>query len=963
MPLSSQNRDWLPSDGNIHENSSVASLPVPVLKRDLVFRIALLVPKPYSFSMQNTTSRLLMLIVNAGVIVGSLTTTAAGDYLKDIKPVLKARCFACHGALRQEAGLRLDSGQLMRTGGDSGPAVVSGSSESSLLTHRITATDADQRMPPQGEPLKPEQIDAIRDWIQQGAVTPPDEQPEADPRRHWAFLPPVRPEIPETSQPRHPIDALIEQELTRQGLTAAPVADKTTLLKRAYIDLVGLPPGRDEQHQFLQDSSATAWPELIDRLLASPQYGERWARHWMDVWRYSDWYGRRSVLDVMNSYPTIWRWRDWIVRSLNQDKGYDQMVVEMLAGDEIAPDDQETVAATGFIVRNWFKWNRDTWMRDQVEHTGKAFLGLWFQCSLCHDHKYDPISQHEYFQLRAIFEPLELRHDRVPGEPDPGPHKAYVYGASYGPISSGMVRVFDHQPDAETRIYRGGDQRNIDSEIPAVAVNIPEFFDRTTFSVKPLELPVTSWYPGLRAYVQAEETATRQKAVDDAQAELQTALAATAGPLSEATRTAAEAKLAAATSELESWKSRTSAETARYITNSPDYDQLAASAAASERRSALLTAVRDVAAAELAAATAEALPAENTDRAAKIQKAEQQRAAALKIEIAARDALSKTDSTYSPLSPIYSRKSTGRRTALASWITDRNNPLAARVAVNHIWNWHFGRPLVDTTSNFGRNGRLPSHPELLDWLAVEFMEHGWSQKHLHRLIMTSDTWRRSSSIGSSADHPELKLSAERDPENRFLWRGHVQRMEAESVRDAILAVSGQLDLTQGGPELEQSAGLTSRRRSLYFSHHGETRMEFLELFDAPSTLDCYRRTTSVLPQQALALSNSELTREQSRLLAAKLRTELSGSGSSATSDRDHSDRSFVTAAFEQILSRSPSSEESTAALAFMERQRKLYETSGDIQKSEQSEIEPSHQRSYESLVHALLNHNDFLTVR
>src|SRR5262249_30553716 len=247
---------------------------------------------------------------------------------------------------------------------------------------------------------------------------------EEAPRNHGPLRVRVRPALPAFADPawgRNPVDVFLAAGHARHGLTASPPADKPHLLRRVYLDLIGLPPTREELHVFLADDSPDAYERVVDRLLASPQYGERWARHWMDVWRYSDWYGRRSVPDVMNSYARIFRWRDWIVRSLNEDKGYDRMVTEMLAADEVCPDDDANVVATGFLVRNWFKWNYHQWMKDNVEHTAKAFLGLTLNCCHCHDHKYDPITNEEYFRFRAFFEPLELRHERVPGEPDPRP--------------------------------------------------------------------------------------------------------------------------------------------------------------------------------------------------------------------------------------------------------------------------------------------------------------------------------------------------------------------------------------------------------------------------------------------------------------------------------------------------------------------------------------------------------------
>ena len=332
------------------------------------------------------------------------------DYLRQIKPILAARWFACHGALKQESGLRLDTGALIRKGGDSGSVVVAGNAKNSSLLQRVSATDESERMPTLGKPLTPEQIDLIKRWIEQGATSPADEQPEEDPQKHWAFQKPVRPAVPKINNSAwvdNPVDAFIAAEHERRNLKPNSPAAKHVLLRRLSLDLIGLPPTRKEYHAFLADDSPKAYEKLVNRLLNSPQYGERWGRHWMDVWRYSDWYGRRTVNDVRNSYPHIWRWRDWIINSLNEDKGYDRMIMEMLAADEIAPEDDDVIVATGFIVRNWFSLNYDQWMKDLVEHTGKAFLGIRMNCAHCHDHKYDPISQKEYFRFLAIFNNTE----------------------------------------------------------------------------------------------------------------------------------------------------------------------------------------------------------------------------------------------------------------------------------------------------------------------------------------------------------------------------------------------------------------------------------------------------------------------------------------------------------------------------------------------------------------------------
>ena len=375
-------------------------------------------------------------------------------------------------------------------------------------------------------------------------------------------------------------------------------------------------------------------------------------------------------------------------------------------------------------------------------------------------------------------------------------------------------------------------------------------------------------------------------------------------------------------------------------------DPKPASEAASkaERQHALLVS-------ELAVVQAEAgLAAARKGKDAAKTAAEKQAADAKAKVAAARKALEAASATYTPLSPIYPKTSTGRRAALARWITSPDNPLTARVAVNHVWAGHFGRPLVETTNNFGRSGKPPSHPELLDWLAAHAAGSPWSLKHLHRLIVTSRAYRMSSRP-PGPDSPNAKA----DPDNVYLWRFPTNRVEAEVVRDSLLSVAGELDRTAGGPEIPQDQGLTSCRRSLYFAHHGEARMEFLDLFDAANPCDAYRRTTSVLPQQALALANSELALRLSRVLAGKLTTAAKA------------DAEFVTAAFEQVLGRAPRDAEATAAVTFLTRQRELFEASeAELKAAAKPPGGPSADpatRARENLVLALFNHTDFVTVR
>jgi Protein of unknown function (DUF1553)/Protein of unknown function (DUF1549)/Planctomycete cytochrome C len=897
-------------------------------------------------------------------LVGSLNAAepARIDYLRDVKPLLQSRCWSCHGALRQKANLRLDTAPLIRKGGKSGSALIAHNSSGSLLIDAVAGINGATRMPPktEGPALADKEIALLKAWIDQGGAAPQEAVPE-DPRKHWAFQPPIRPPLPAIHEPewaKNPIDAFLAAEYGKHGLHPVPLAARETLLRRVYLDLIGLPPTRDELHAFLADSSPDAYEKIVDRLLSSPRYGERWGRHWMDVWRYSDWFGRRAVPDVWNSAPQIWRWRDWIVQSLNADKGYDRMILEMLAADEIDPENDEAGVATGFLVRNWYALNPNQWMRDTVEHTGKAFLGLTFNCAHCHDHKYDPISQEEYFRFRAFFEPLGLRQDRWRGEADPGPFQKYDYSALRKIVPLGAVRVLDEKLDARTFMYRMGDERDRVAGREPVRPGAPAFLNGDRLRIEEVKLPTTAFYPGMKPWLQEAERERCRQAVASARQGLQACRAElaftraqrefleaqafdpkrpvpptwtdarqrTPARLLAAERGVrlAEAKLARAEAEERSFEARLNADQVTYGRVQGDKAKTAQQASQAERLFALRTAAERLVAAEQTA---------GPNAAAQV-------IAAKKAVETARAGVAATGESYTPLTPVYPAVSTGRRTALARWIASRDNPLTARVAVNHIWLRHFDRPLVETVSDFGRNGKKPSHPELLDYLAVELMESGWSMKKLHRLMVTSRAYRLQSSPG---DPHSVNLT--QDADNRWLWHFPVKRVEAEVVRDSVLYAAGELDLTLGGPVLEITQEDASRRRSLYYAVHPEEggHLRFLNAFDVPDPCDCYRRSSSVLPQQALALTNSQLLHEQSQALARKL------------SARHAEDDAFVTAAFEQMLTRGPTEREHALCRDFLRRQ-------ADLVRQAKAPDSPE-QRAREGLIRVLFNHADFVTVR
>ena len=824
-------------------------------------------------------------------------SAAPVDYAKDIRPVLRERCYACHGALQQKAKLRVDSGASLAAAG----AVVPGKPDASELIARVASADDDIRMPPEGHPLTKEQIALLRRWIEQGARVPADDAPEPDPRDHWSFGVVRRPAVPQTRnsklETRNEIDRFVAAEWEKRGLTPVGPADKRTLLRRVTIDLTGLPPTADEYAAFLADESPDAYEKVVDRLLASPRYGERWGRHFLDIWRYSDWWGLGA--ELRNSQKHIWHWRDWAVENLNADVGYDELVRQMLAADELYPTDLKKVRATGYLARPYFLFNRTSWLDEVVEHTGKGFLGLTFNCTKCHDHKYDPISQANYYQLRAVFEPYQVRTDLLADTLDAA--------------QSGIPRVFDCNLAAKTPFHVRGDERNPDPN-RAVEPGLPRFLLPGGLKVEPVRLPVTAAQPGRRPEVVA------------------------------AYRARAEAGLVAA---------RTTAATLDRAADG--HNELLAGPMR-------LAARRLVMQAELELEKvwkADAHPADPR--------------AALPGSVKARESNVETDESYHRPFPD---TSSGRRTALARWLTSRDNPLTARVAVNHVWARHMGSPLVPTVFDFGRKGKPPTHPELLDWLAAELMDPGktppprshaprgngpsdaprraegrgasgehshaergneyakpWGLKHLHRLIVTSSVYRLSS---SAKDAP---AAAAADPENRLLWRMNGQRMQAEVVRDGLLHLAGDLDPTAGGPPVPLAEQDASRRRSLYFFRSHNEHHKLLDLFDGPSVLDCYRRTESVVPQQALALWNSSLSLTAAEKIASRLPA---------------GDAAFVPAAFELVLGATPTADERAACDEALNELRAALK---DVPEADRTK------RARARLVQALLNHNDFVTVR
>ncbi|MCA9039813.1 MAG: DUF1553 domain-containing protein, partial [Planctomycetaceae bacterium] len=782
----------------------------------------------------------------------------------------------------------------------------------------------------------------IQTWINQGAETPTEEIP-GDPRDHWAFRTLVRPELPpvsNTTWTRNSIDNFIADQHEQIGLTPQAEAEPIVLLRRLYFDLIGVPPPAEEVLA-IQQSPESGWYERkVDELLEDPRYGERWARHWMDVWRYSDWSGFNGQL--RNSQKHIWHWRDWIIESLNADKPYDEMVRLMMAADELHPNDLDQLRATGYLARNWTIFNRTEWMDNVVEHVSKGFLGLTTNCAKCHEHKFDPISQQDYYAMRAFFEPYHVRLDIAPGQSDVN--------------IDAIPRVFDGMVDEPTYLLIRGDERNPDKS-KVIEPNVPELFRFSEFAIEPVDLPVESWQPERREWVIQAYVTQAQIKIDESAAKVKSLTEKSeandnqSGEESQLKLQVAHAALKLAEAELISLQCRAKALQAGWKAGNTETGILK-DATDKELARAAIQAEREV---KVARARKEIADAENNFYHAKEDKQQEAKSKLDKAHESLEKELKQlsepihnhyryallsgakwtptrfTVSTKDDAEVGFAPRSTGRRTMLAKWITDPQNPLTARVAVNHIWARHMGSPLHSSVFDFGLKSAPPVNPKLLDWLASELIDSGWSMKHIHRLIVMSATYRQSSSTRG------VEGNIEKDQDNLYWWHRQPIRLESEVVRDSVLAHAGKLDDTMGGPPVESEQQASSTRRSIYFFHSADSRDRFLANFNSADVGECYRRESSIQPQQALALNNSKLVLESASSIVAQLSTV------------DDEDTTFVQTAFAVLLGIEANDEEIKASLNALEAWK---------QEAGNSTLEA---RSH--FIWTLINHNDFVTLR
>ncbi len=751
--------------------------------------------------------------------------TALDYFESSVRPLFAARCESCHGAEKQKGALRLDSREGWAAGGSRGAAIVPGNPAESLLLHAVRRGDPDLQMPPD-EPLSAEEVAALERWIAEGAVDlreTPAKAPataKADPRTFWSFQP-VRavapPTVTQSDWVRTPVDNFILATLEQKGLTPAPRADARTLVRRAYVDLIGLPPTPEQVDAFVNDTAPDAWARLIDGLLASPHYGERWGRHWLDVARYADSGGFETDM----YYRNAWRYRDYVVKSFNDDKPYDVFVLEQVAGDELWPGNIDQAGSYEVPAENRRRLEARTGtglytlgpqvhesnmdgkkiryetFADWVDTTGAAFMGLTFGCARCHDHKFDPISQRDYYAMQAIF---------------------------------------------------AGSKEVLEPVVPPMSVaDFKQHYPRVV-AVDEARRAVRLFDERVKGRAQSEEEKAERAAL---------------------MMRVAEAVLAVPPKTAQG----------------EEFDGI------------------------LEVPSVSVLGHENPDLVPA-------------IHVLNRGELNRPEDLATPALPEAIRAASGwtapvpgvvgGRTALARWLVDPAHPLTARVMVNRIWYGHFGRGIVASLNDFGLMGERPTHPELLDWLATEFVQRGWSIKQLHRTIMLSAAYQMDSAWQSEAN-------AAIDPANHYLWKMNRRRLEAEALWDAIHAAAGTLNLKMGGrpvvPPLMSDEGAPNlwtvsadpadhTRRGLYVLQRRNFRFPMFDVFDLPvNAVSAPSRDTTSVATQALWLLNNATAQRQAQAFAARL---------TGTIDEQ------VEQAWRIGLGRLPSAEEKAEALALLE---------------------------------------------
>ncbi len=816
------------------------------------------------------------------------------DFARDVQPMLAAHCHKCHGPAKQESGFRLDSAGALLLGGNSGAAVVAGKADESLLIQAVSGSEEVAKMPPKGPGLEPAQIAILKRWVDEGAKVPRASASAELERKtdHWSFQPladPQPPPVKNIASVRNPIDAFVLARLEAAGLQLAPEADKATLIRRVCLDLLGLPPSVEQIDEFFSDRANDAYERLVDRLLGSPHYGEHWARHWLDVARYADSNGY-----TIDSGRSIWKYRDWVIGALNRDLPFDQFTIEQLAGDMLSGAQLDQQIATGFHRNTLVNEEGGTdpeqfrieAVVDRVSTTGAAFLGLTLGCARCHDHKYDPISQRDFYRLFAIFNNADEPMLQVPTDQQAKEMPALL--AEIAQVEKRLAEVdansAGRQADWEGKLSAGA-EINGGGSATAGAPDVPKLAPAVR---EALATPAPQRTPE-----QSEALKLEFQKVDPERVPLATRIV--------------ELK--------QSQKQMTASITTTLVLR--------------------------------------------------------ERAKPRETHIHVRGDFLHPGALVQPgvpavLPPIVPRGDQPDRLDFARWLVDPRNPLTPRVTVNRIWQAYFGQGLVGTENDFGLQGDRPTHPQLLDWLARRLIENGWSFKAMHRVIVTSATYRQSS--GMRAD-----LSAA-DPYNKLLGRQQRLRLEAETIRDSALAASGMLSREIGGPGVypPQPQGIyrftqqvkfwgenkdsDRYRRGMYTYFWRSSPYPFLKTFDAPdAVVACTRRPRSNTPLQALTLANDRAFYEIAQGFASRLMAEPAAG-----------DNQRIRTAFRRCLTREPTAEELSSLGEYFAAQRKRFDDAPqDVDLVAPSNVPSGFDRSqaagWTMLARVLLNLDEFIT--
>ena len=902
---------------------------------------------------------------------GASATAAVADFAHDIRPLLEKHCYACHAGEQAKSGLRLDLKAAAFKGGDGwGAAIVPGNADESPLVQFARGDDPDLRMPPEESavpPLAEHEVKMLVEWVNAGAVWPDgiDTATVVDKTDHWAFKAVQRPTVPsvrDAAWPNNDIDRFILARLDAEGLQPSAEADRRMWLRRATFDLIGLPPTPEEVEQFLADASPAAHERVIERLLASPRYGERYAQHWLDVVRYADTHG----YEVNTERPNAWPFRDYLIAAFNADLPYDQFVREQIAGGEPGKE-----ASTGFLVTAAVllpaqigaddvskRAARQDALNDIITNTSDTVLGLTVGCARCHDHKFDPVMARDYYSLQAFFAGVEYG-ERVLETPEAIARRKEIEAVRtrIGEIDRDLPRF---QPLAHAGHSRPAVTADLNSDriapIPARRLRLTildtnrhepcidelEVFDAAgqnvalasvgtkptasgnlvTAGVHELEHVNDGHYGNGRSWIAATRT--------DAWVMLEFSDLVTieqivwgrdrTGKYKDRVATAYRIETSAGTGDDDAW-TLVADSTDRLPFGTQNDDQLAC--LSEEDCTAVTTLKKEKAALQSRVTVAERdsmvfagsfkdpHPVHLLNRG----DAEQQ-----KDELAP-ESIATFAGIVAPVSLPKDAPEHERRIALAAWLTDPAHPLPARVMVNRIWQWHFGTGLVDSPNDLGRNGSKPTHPELLDWLADEFVASGWSVKHMHRLVMGSATFRQASAA--------TPAGLAKDADSRLLWRFPPRRLEAEAVRDTMLFVSGRLNLDMGGRGFDlfksrgglsgftpiESFDAAGRRRMIYAHKVRMERDAVFGAFDCPDAgQSMARRRQSTTPIQALNLFNSPFTFHESEALTSRIEADVAQAAATAATSGDPT-RLQIDRAFQLAFTRPPDPIEARAAEA------------------------------------------------